>query len=816
MDRIVWTLQAAASDPDLACCAPQTRSPRREVGHKLCVVEAFTREQQMGGSGDTPPMSGRLVEITTAPLDGRLRGKSLGLRWLADHGYRIPATWVLVEPPRDGAETAGLLRSIIRPERSYAIRSSANVEDGSGVSYAGQFTSVLGVRGLDSVCAAVADVLASVDSEDVAAYREHQHDTRALTMSVIIQEMVEPVVSGVAFSKNPITGLNETVIEAVEGSGERFQTQGVAPARWVHRWGDIVERPDAAILDDDRIMGIVGEVADIAEAMSVPVDTEWVYDGTDVWWVQVRGIGGLDEVTVYSRRIAKEVLPGLIKPLVWSINVPMVNTAWLDLLEAAVGELGLEPEDLARPFGYRAYFNMTAIGGVFEALGMPRESLELLLGLPSGSKQPSFRPGPGTMRKLPRMAVLGGRIARYGRTVDRELPILDSLYRYFADKDFEALPTGQLIADIELLRHVGVDAARLNVITPLLANVYASVFRSQLGAHGIDGSEVAVGVDGGAAFDPNPFLDELGDSLAEVDSTRGEIGEVRYGDLSPAQRDEVDRFLTRFGHFSDSGNDFSVPTWKDTPDTVVRMALRRGRQTARADRLTLEDVESRLPQWKRPLIHRLGRRAASFGDRRDAVSSTYTFGYGLFRDYFLELGKRLAQTGALREPDDIMYLTVDEVYATLDDGQDRSDVVWKRRSEMEDAVEYDMPDLIYGDDFVPSRGVAPDRGVWIGTPTARGHHRGAARIVRGIDDLDKVSSGDVLVIPFSDVGWTPLFAQAGAVVAESGGMLSHSSIVAREYGLPCVVSVEGAMRIPDGATITVDGYRGTVTLEDQA
>ncbi len=548
-------------------------------------------------------MSGMLVEIMTAPLDGRLRGKSLGLRWLADHGYRIPATWILVEPPRDGAETAGLLRSIIRPERSYAIRSSANVEDGRGVSYAGQFTSVLGVRGLESVCDAVADVLASTDSEGVTAYREHQHDVRALTMSVIIQEMVEPVVSGVAFSKNPITGLSETVIEAVEGSGERFQTQGVTPARWVHRWGDIVERPDAAILDDDRIMGIVGEVADIAEAMSVPVDTEWVYDGTDVWWVQVRAIGGLDEVTVYSRRIAKEVLPGLIKPLVWSINVPMVNTAWLDLLEAAVGDLGLQPEDLARSFGYRAYFNMTAIGGVFEALGMPRESLELLLGLPSGSKQPSFKPGPGVMRKLPRMAVLGGRIARYGRTVDRELPILDSLYRYFADKDLETLPTGQLIADIELLRHVGVDAARLNVITPLLANVYASVLRSQLTAHGIDGSEVSVGVDGGAAFDPNPFLDELGERLAGVDSTRGETGEVRYRDLSPAQRDEVDRFLTRFGHFSDSGNDFSVPTWKDTPDTVVRMALGRGRQTARADRLTLQDVESRISQWKRPLIH---------------------------------------------------------------------------------------------------------------------------------------------------------------------------------------------------------------------
>ena len=69
-------------------------------------------------------------------------------------------------------------------------------------------------------------------------------------------------------------------------------------------------------------------------------------------------------------------------------------------------------------------------------------------------------------------------------------------------------------------------------------------------------------------------------------------------------------------------------------------------------------------------------------------------------------------------------------------------------------------------------------------------------------------------MPYSDVGWTPLFARAGAVVAEAGGMLSHSSIVAREYRIPCVVSVGGAMRLPDGATVTVDGYAGTIVVED--
>lgn len=86
--------------------------------------------------------------------------------------------------------------------------------------------------------------------------------------------------------------------------------------------------------------------------------------------------------------------------------------------------------------------------------------------------------------------------------------------------------------------------------------------------------------------------------------------------------------------------------------------------------------------------------------------------------------------------------------------------------------------------------------------------------MRGAEDFGRVAVGDVIVIPFSDVAWTPLFARAAAVVAEAGGILSHSSIVAREYGIPCVVSVHGACdAIPDGATVVVDGMAGTVLVE---
>ena len=89
-------------------------------------------------------------------------------------------------------------------------------------------------------------------------------------------------------------------------------------------------------------------------------------------------------------------------------------------------------------------------------------------------------------------------------------------------------------------------------------------------------------------------------------------------------------------------------------------------------------------------------------------------------------------------------------------------------------------------------------------------------MVKGIADFAKLESGDVLIIPYSDVGWTPLFAKAGAVVAESGGILSHSSIIAREYNIPAVVSVNGAMKLPDFTLVTVDGFQGEISIHNES
>ncbi len=742
-------------------------------------------------------------------------GKAQHVSWLIASGQRVPETWVIDAATPIG-DVADVVRRALDPEGSYAVRSSANVEDGQQTSYAGQFLTELEVAGAD-VLAACDRVRRSAVSDRVVAYQDHIGATQPVEVSVMIQPMVPPAVSGVSFSRNPMTGLNEVVVEAIAGRGDRLVGEGATPERWIRRWGAWTERPDNGLLDEEIVARISKTTADLAAAYGSPVDLEWVWDGEEVWWVQLRPITGLEDIPIYSNRISREVLPGLIKPLVWSVNVPMVNQAWVDLFTEAIGPNDIRAEDLARSFCYRAYFNMGTIGDIFELMGMPRDSLEVLLGLPAGDDKPSFKPTLGTMKLMPRMLGTVVRKSRYGKRVPVEVHSLRASYRGFADADLEAKSDSALLADISALKEIGVKAAYANIVTPLLANIHNALMRKRLSSAGIDPELVDVGGTADlVAFNPNIHLDALAADLAELDeSTREEIRRQGAAAMPDPIRERFDAFLDQFGHLSTSGNDFSVAPWRETPDAVIAMALDHVEVHGATDRIPWPEVESKLNAVQRPLLTRLRDRTQQFIEHRENVSSTYTYGYGLFRRYFLEVGRRLVDRGLLAADEDVMYLYLDELRAALlgTPGDPPGELVAARRNEMESLADVELPEIIYGDDFVPaqnSTGSATRRGI----PTSRGHHRGTLRVVQDTGDFAKVAPGDVIAIPFSDVGWTPLFARAGAVIAEAGGMLSHSSIVAREYRIPCVVSVPGATRLPDGATVVVDGYAGTVSVEE--
>jgi pyruvate,water dikinase len=772
--------------------------------------------------------------------------KAASLWWLASQGVPVPPA---VAVPADAA--AGLVRgdSVVRemlraslkrwldPQAAYAVRSSADVEDGDAHSFAGQFMTLLDVPP-DDVLSAI-EVVADPRSDRLTAYLERSGVVGAPRLAVIVQRMVPSQAAGVAFSRNPLTGLTETVIEAVPGSGRVLVDEGVTPDRWVRHWGAFTVKPGHARVPEALIHDVAAGVSRLAAAAQRPLDLEWASDGRTLWWLQSRPMTGLEGLRLYSNRIAREVLPGIIKPLVWTVNVPIVNAAWIDLLERMAGPLDIQPEDLARSFGGRAYFDMTTLGDVFEALGMPRDSLELLLGLPKGPEAPTFKPGPGFARHLGRMpGVLRDGLQR-GRWVRHEVRELRATYDSLAAQSTDDLTDVRLLERLDTLAVVTRRAAYANIVVPLQMLLYGKALEACVRQAGLDPTAVDPARDRSdrLTWDPAPALDRLAQAAGSLpEDARAAL----TADAPAALRDdprlasfgrELDAFLARFGHLSESGNDFSVPPWREDPGHVVAMALARGgsdgtsagsldrARAAGGVTVALADVESRTSPLARPLLRLLWRRAGAFRVYREAVSSTYTFGYGLFRGTFLTIGQRFVSRGLLAAPDDVFYLELHEVRSWLTGDtpstEQAAKVVAVRRAAVEAAEDLVVPDIIYGDAFVPRRREEVVRSTLSGHPTSRGSARGPARIVRGSADFGRVQHGDILVIPFSDVAWTPLFTRAAGVVAEAGGMLSHSSIVAREYGIPCVVSVADAtLAIPDGATLIVDGASGTVLVED--
>ena len=197
-----------------------------------------------------------------------------------------------------------------------------------------------------------------------------------------------------------------------------------------------------------------------------------------------------------------------------------------------------------------------------------------------------------------------------------------------------------------------------------------------------------------------------------------------------------------------------------------------------------------------------------------AVGATWACGYGLLRPVYLEIGRRLTSRGVLAAPEDVFFVERHRLFASLRDGVASGSLagdVETVRSEMESVADLMMPETIIGDSWIPETPSVTERMIGIGV--SRGRYRGTARFIGSLNGAATLAPGDVLVVEHSDVAWTALFSRAGAVVSATGGILAHSSITAREMGLPCVASVANA-RLLDGHTVLVDGFTGEVLVED--
>jgi pyruvate,water dikinase len=757
--------------------------------------------------------------------------KARNLSFMVKKKFQIPETYVCTwDAHSHYLQNGEKLKAFIKDElikkvdleKNYAIRSSANIEDGEHYSCAGQFKSILDVHGIDNIIEAIETIWSSMYSEGVSTYLERVSvNPDDLKMAVIIQEMVDPIISGVSFSKNPMTGMDEIIVEAVHGEGEALMQNGLTPERWVSKWGEWIEEPNNVSIDPHVIARVVSKTKDIAHIYGNDVDVEWVYDGNTINWVQLREITSLKNTTLYSDHFAREVFPGIIKPLVWSINVPLVCGAWMRLFTELIGKNDINPRSLAKSFYYRAYFNMGTIGKIFEALGLPRNTIELLMAFESnGSEKPSFKPTKKTLTLLPNMLHCAFDKARFAKKIDAFLPDMKERYHSFDLEEVAHSNEHEIIAMIERLYALNEETAYYMIVTYILMGLYNVLLENQLKKRGgeCEKCDLLKGMDELSEFDPNVNLLEMSQQFNQLDEiTKNAIKRSSYQEfLALGEVDsfakKVRRFIEHFGHLSDSGNDFSAVPWRENPDAILSMIVN---YTRRKDKPSqkIDFRELPLSSMTRLLLTPLYKRTRAFRLYREAVGSLYTYGYGLFRTYFLSLGEHFVQRAFLTEREDIFYLYFDEIREIVRAGemyQTYSARITQRKTEIKEYENITLPDTIYGDDHPP---VTTSEGARMkGIPTSKGLYKGRIRVIRGVNDFQRLRDGDVLVIPYSDVGWTPLFTKAGAIIAEAGGFLSHSSIIAREYEIPAVVSVHGACQLKDGTLVTVDGYQGDITI----
>jgi pyruvate,water dikinase len=257
---------------------------------------------------------------------------------------------------------------------------------------------------------------------------------------------------------------------------------------------------------------------------------------------------------------------------------------------------------------------------------------------------------------------------------------------------------------------------------------------------------------------------------------------------------------------------------------AVLLAAAEARRTS-----TVEEIESRLVAGKLDEFHRLvdaARRHVPISEERAFWQLSLI---GLIRRPSIALGRKLVSSGVCEEPNDVFFMNFTELQRLSDAPSPQQVMIGERKRELAEQESLRPPPFI-------GTAVSPDsasgelkrfyrhyRGAGLtpaeapnvikGQPASKGVATGRARIILDLSEAGRLQQGDVLVCQTMAPPWTPLFAIAAAVVTDSGGILSHGAICAREYGIPCVAGTQvGTSRIPEGALVTVDGERGTVTI----
>ena len=739
-------------------------------------------------------------------LDEEVVGaKSATLSQIKRWGYAVPKGWVLA-PDDDPTPLIDFLQP--SPLSPLVVRSSAIGEDSQQASAAGQYETILNVISKVELRQAIAQVKASYDHPSAVEYR-HRSSSEDRAMGVLIQQQIQSVFSGVAFSRDPISQQGEAVvIEAISGSPTQIVSGKVTPEQYRVVVADNEKLSCLQFEGNGKVPeALIKQVAYLARRLErrylgVPQDIEWSYDGQNLWVLQARPITTL--LPLWTRKIAAEVIPGVIHPLTWSINSPLTCGVWGEIFSIVLGDRakGLDFAKTATLHYSRAYFNASLLGEIFLGMGLPPESLEFLTRGASMSKPPID----STLANLPGLTKLLKREIDLDRDFKSDyrqvfIPGLTQL----SNVVIEELSLDQLLARIDLILDLLHRGTYYSILAPLSAAIRQSVLGAK--AEEIDNSvtpEVAsLRAMRLLAADAREIL-IAGNYEFKLEQVFAQLAETPAGERILYEFNEL---IEDYGYLSEVGTDISVPTWRENPQ-IVRQLFIQLLQAPESPNLDDSRTEQANLVQKRV-------------DLKGRVTEVYSRLLAELRWTFLALEQIWLQSGVLTQQGDIFFLKLEEIrhLAINPDVAFRNhirELIENRRSQfLQDSQIPQIPPVVYG--YNPPHPIKPvidsSDNILLGIPASQGQIQGRVKVLRTLQEAHNIDKNTILVVPYTDSGWSPVLVQAGGVISEVGGKLSHGAIIAREYGIPAVMDVRGATYLlQDGQQVRIDGYKGTVEI----
>ena len=789
----------------------------------------------------------KLHEIDSHPVGG----KAKGLQILKELGYKVPDAVVLLHP-----EPEELRDDVIKQHLAAlgpgpkAVRSSAVSEDGVAASFAGQFESFLNLKSFDEIKSAIIKCVDAASAGRVKSYAGNLLSEADLRISVVLQNMVDAKVAGVVFSVNPVNNRRDKLlIDAIQGHGEDLVSGKKDACHYeLFRSGSNIEKEagkNGHLLTASLLTQILQGAKKAEDFFKTPVDMEWAVDqhGT-LQWLQVRPVTALSDVHFNELDTVKggsseiwtlgnigEMMPGVATPLTYSVCAEAIDYGMVLLAERAGA---FRMKDRKGPRYIQMFYNRLFIN-MSHMMDYPKR---IWLNTPDDVQYAlSGKVFPGLTAE-PEVA-LPVRVFNFAKQIfstTRAAKYLEKLRKleagFHIDTSMEPailhkkLEEGRQLLGIGFGHHLMTSAQSGTMYSAFMRILTGDKRRPEASDHHF-ATMLLLDIPEIESADAVKTLERFAMMIwSHKEFSRQFISCTATEALcllqktAPEEISEMFRqFLERHGHRCVRESELREKTWGDQPVKLIQILQTRVKAGEVKHKPHNAKAEISAAMRKlRPvtgLILKLmiptARKAVA---RREITKALSIKMVDTVRKGYQSLSIKLTAVGLLDDPDQVYFLTHEEIGRLISD----QDKTWKikasrRRELLPEADQLIFEEVSFGipEPLEEEQVFELKEGQLTGIPVSSGITEAYVRIVQSLDDAEELREGEIMVASFTDIGWTPYFSIISGLITEIGSPLSHGAVVAREYGIPAVVGAKGAKQfLKTVDRVRLDGEKGLI------